>query len=186
MRCCRAACKCANPCSPQTQHWEWGNWTVHCSRREPARARGVRSGGRGVRAEAAIRGGGHWATLMTDYTKLYELIHHGAIANCALAQGAPTWRLRIDLGLFRSPRALALCGIALASCGRVEGCQLGQAMRARGVGRLAGWYPASAKRGRRPRLRAKAGAAELRYDVVVARLARATAAVINATVTGAM
>ena len=81
---------------------------------------GVRTGAesavwrRRVRAKAAIRGGSHWAALMTDYTKFYELIHHGVLANCALAQGAQAWRLRIELRLFRSPRVLVLCGIASA------------------------------------------------------------------------
>ena len=51
---------------------------------------------------------------MTDYKKFYELVPHGVLANCALAQGAPAWRLRVELRLFRSPRVLVLCGIASA------------------------------------------------------------------------
>ena len=43
---------------------------------------------------------------MTEYTKLSELTHHVVLANCALAQGAPAWRPRIELRLVASPSAL--------------------------------------------------------------------------------
>ena len=73
---------------------------------------------------------------MTEYTKLSELTHHVVLANCALAQGAPAWRPRIELRLFASPRVLVLCGIAsallwpckLVPSGASYACALAQAL----------------------------------------------------------
>ena len=73
---------------------------------------------------------------MTEYTKFSELTHHVVLANCALAQGAPAWRLRIELRLVASPRVLVLCGIAsallwpckLVPAGASYACALAQAL----------------------------------------------------------
>ena len=103
---------CESVLSPQTQQMRGATGrSITTGARQGAESAVWR---RSVRAEAAVRGGGHWATFMTGYTKLYELIHHGALAICALAQGVPAWRLRVELRLFRSPRVLVLCGVAPA------------------------------------------------------------------------
>ena len=64
-----------------------------------------------ARAELATSGGKHYATVLLDLVKAFEMIPHKHIAAAAKKHGYNLWVLRLSLKAYRVPRTVVIDGV---------------------------------------------------------------------------